>query len=98
MNKKSGIMLGLGTAAAVLVMNVLAVKLAAQPVPVPQFKVDPYWPKPLPQEKDAQGQMRRWLTGGVGGVCIDSHDHIFTTNRGGPASAYESFSRLAYAD
>jgi len=30
--------------------------------------------------------------GAVGGVCVDSHDHVFTTNRGGPMSVYESFS------
>jgi len=64
----------------------------ASDVPVPRFKVDPNWPKPLPQVKDADGQMRRWVTGAVGGVCVDSHDHVFTTNRGGPMSVYESFS------
>src|SRR5271155_1807522 len=33
---------------------------------VPRFVVDPYWPKPLPD---------RWVTGAVGGVCIDREDH-----------------------
>ena len=51
-------------------------------VPVPQFKVDPYWPKPLPQVKGADGQYRRWVTGEAGGVCVDSKDRIITTNRG----------------
>ena len=39
---------------------------------VPRFVVDPYWPKPLPD---------RWVTGAVGGVCVDSHDHVFGVNR-----------------
>ncbi len=38
----------------------------------PRFEVDPSWPKPLPNS---------WVTGGIGGVCIDSHDHVFILNR-----------------
>ena len=33
----------------------------------PQFEVDPSWPKPLPE---------RWVTGELGGVCVDGNDHI----------------------
>jgi DNA-binding beta-propeller fold protein YncE len=39
---------------------------------VPRFLVDPFWPKPLPN---------RWVTGAVGGVCVDKQDHIFGVNR-----------------
>ena len=39
----------------------------------PVFKVDPYWPKPLPDN---------WVTGEVGGTCIDSQDHVFIVTRG----------------
>ena len=84
-----------GTAAALLTCwacGSTAVQSAS--VPVPQFQVDPYWPKPLPQEIDAQGQVRRWITGHVGGVCVDSHDHIFTTNRGKPLGRYEKTSGM----
>jgi DNA-binding beta-propeller fold protein YncE len=38
----------------------------------PSFVVDPSWPKPLPNN---------WTTGQVGGVCIDSEDHIYIVNR-----------------
>jgi sugar lactone lactonase YvrE len=38
----------------------------------PRFLVDPYWPKPLPD---------RWVTGSVGGVCVDREDHVFGVNR-----------------
>ena len=43
--------------------------LAAQ---TPHFEVDPSWPKPLPEG---------WITGQLGGVCTDSHDHIVVVNR-----------------
>ena len=39
---------------------------------VPRFIVDPYWPKPLPD---------RWVTGSVGGICVDNQDHVFGINR-----------------
>jgi sugar lactone lactonase YvrE len=39
---------------------------------LPRFVVDPYWPKPLPN---------RWVTGEVGGICVDSNDHVFGINR-----------------
>jgi len=51
-------------------------------VPVPQFKVDPYWPKPFPHFKGPDGNLHQWATGEIGGTCVDSHDHIFTLNRG----------------
>jgi hypothetical protein len=38
----------------------------------PKFVVDPSWPKPLPG---------RWVTGEMGGVCVDSHDHVFIAQR-----------------
>jgi sugar lactone lactonase YvrE len=38
----------------------------------PRFEIDPWWPKPLPD---------RWITGRLGGVCVDRHDHIIVTNR-----------------
>jgi len=38
----------------------------------PHFEVDPSWPKPLPDS---------WITGQIGGVCTDSHDHIVVVNR-----------------
>ena len=38
----------------------------------PRFEVDPAWPKPLPN---------LWVTGGIGGVCIDLRDHVFILNR-----------------
>ena len=45
----------------------------ADPPKAPTFKVDPFWPKPLPHN---------WVTGEVGGTCIDSQDHVFIVTRG----------------
>jgi hypothetical protein len=42
---------------------------------VPQFQVDPFWPKPLPNN---------WLLGQVAGVHVDKRDHIWIIQR--PAS------------
>jgi DNA-binding beta-propeller fold protein YncE len=39
---------------------------------VPHFEPDPYWPKPLPSN---------WMLGQVSGIYVDSHDHIWVTNR-----------------
>src|SRR3989442_375795 len=39
----------------------------------PSFRVDPFWPKPLPDN---------WVTGEVAGTCIDSNDHVFIVTRG----------------
>jgi DNA-binding beta-propeller fold protein YncE len=39
---------------------------------VPKFEVDPSWPKPFPE---------LWITGEVGGTCVDAQDHVFIVNR-----------------
>jgi NHL repeat-containing protein len=39
---------------------------------IPRFEVDPSWPKPLPE---------RWVTGEIGGVCVDGQDHVFVVQR-----------------
>jgi sugar lactone lactonase YvrE len=38
----------------------------------PRYEVDPTYPKPLPD---------RWVTGGLGGHCIDAQDHVLLLNR-----------------
>ena len=37
-----------------------------------RFTVDAAWPGPLPD---------KWITGQVGGVCVDAHDHVVIVNR-----------------
>jgi DNA-binding beta-propeller fold protein YncE len=48
--------------------------LAAQDkgVEAPAFEVDPFWPKPLPNN---------WVIGSTIGVTVDSRDHVFVIHR-----------------
>ena len=50
----------------------LAQSRPAMPRQVPTFRVDPFWPKPLPN---------RWIIGAVAGVAVDSRDHVWITHR-----------------
>jgi DNA-binding beta-propeller fold protein YncE len=47
---------------------------------MPQFEVDPFWPKPLPNN---------WIIGQVSGVAVDSNDHIWILHRPGSLDADE---------
>ncbi len=38
----------------------------------PNFQVDPFWPKPLPNH---------WITGNAIGVAVDERDHVFIVHR-----------------
>jgi hypothetical protein len=38
----------------------------------PAFRVDPYWPKPLPNN---------WILGQIGGMSIDAQDNIWVFQR-----------------
>src|SRR5262245_28237895 len=40
--------------------------------PSPAYRVDPAWPKPLPN---------RWIVGAVVGVAVDQRDHVWITHR-----------------
>ena len=39
---------------------------------MPDFVADPTWPQPLPHS---------WLLGQIGGLYVDSHDHVWVYNR-----------------
>ena len=39
---------------------------------MPQFEVDPWWPKPLPNQ---------WIMGAGAGVAVDSRDHVWIVHR-----------------
>src|SRR3974377_1656722 len=47
---------------------------AAKAGGIPQFMVDPFWPKPLPNN---------WLLGQVSGIRVDRFDHIWVVQRPG---------------
>ena len=66
--------LAIGGSCALIVMAVgIFNPVQAQPQQIPRYEVDPNWPKlPLPD---------RWITGGLGGMCIDGRDHVYILNR-----------------
>ena len=66
-------MKGLRIVAAGLTLAILsaATSLAASS-DAPSYKVDPYWPKQLPNN---------WIMGQVGGVAVDGQDHIWVLQR-----------------
>ena len=47
----------------------------------PKFSVDPFWPKPLPNQ---------WLVGQVAGVAVDRNDHIWIVQRPSTLTADEA--------
>src|SRR6188768_2845438 len=42
----------------------------------PTFQVDPFWPKPLPNN---------WVLGSVVGLSVDGRDHVWIVHRGASA-------------
>lgn len=50
--------------------------LFSQAQQLPEFQLDQDWPK-LPLSPDGEF----WLTGGLGGMCMDDNDHVFLLNR-----------------
>ena len=63
-----------------------AVALTVTAQSAPRYEVDPSWPAPLPE---------RWITGQLGGVCVDAHDHIAVVNRRNMCRAREFNTALA---
>jgi hypothetical protein len=51
-------------------------------VMAPQFEVNPFWPKPLPNH---------WVLGQTIGVSVDSQDHVFIVHRGAELEEYETY-------
>jgi hypothetical protein len=53
---------------------------------VPEFKVDPFWPKPLPEN---------WMLGQVSGIAVDKDDRIWIVHRPGTGRRAQKFLRVA---
>jgi sugar lactone lactonase YvrE len=49
-----------------------AIPITARAQGVPRYAVDRSWPKTFPD---------RWVLGGIGGLCVDAHDHLFILHR-----------------
>jgi hypothetical protein len=48
---------------------------------VPQFEVDPFWPKPLPND---------WIVGQCSGIAVDDRDHVWVVHRPGSLTEREA--------
>ena len=62
----------LAAIAAAALIGIPALPCAARAGEVPTFAVDASWPKPLPNN---------WIIGQVGGITVDSKDHIWVIHR-----------------
>ncbi len=69
-----------GWAMAVLVICCTALSHSGFGAGPPRFQVDPFWPKPLPNN---------WIIGQVGGVAVDAQDHVWIIQRPRSVSADE---------
>jgi hypothetical protein len=65
---------------ATIAPSMVAPAAAQTPNAVPQLQVDPFWPKPLPNE---------WVLGQVSGVAVDSRGHVWIVQRPGSLSERE---------
>ena len=57
-----------------VVLSAHSARVQAAAADAPKFKVDPFWPKELPNN---------WIMGQVGGMAVDRHDHIWVFQRPG---------------
>lgn len=62
----------LGTFAALCLLVVSVAALAADVDTAPKFRLDPSWPKPLPN---------KWKMGGVTGLAVDKDDNVWVLDR-----------------
>jgi hypothetical protein len=53
----------------------------AQGKQAPRFEVDPYWPKPMPNN---------WVLGQAIGVSVDERDHVWMVHRGSDPGALDN--------
>jgi len=71
---------GMILAAAIVLSPACAQDAAGQDPAVPQFAVDPFWPKPLPNN---------WMLGQVSGIAVDRFDRIWVVHRPGTLNERE---------
>ena len=67
--KSAFLLVGLGMGIVLSLFSEAEIVVAQEP---PKFKVDPSWPKELPNN---------WIMGQVGGMAVDRHDHIWVLQR-----------------
>ncbi len=60
-------------------------KVEAATVQAPRFEVDPFWPKPLPNN---------WVIGATIGVGVDAQDNVWIIHRAGSLEAKEQYATM----
>jgi hypothetical protein len=73
MNKRKGFLISGWVVATIgLALGQRALESQQPMVDAPMFEVDPFWPKPLPNN---------WVLGNAIGVGVDSRDHVYIVHR-----------------
>jgi DNA-binding beta-propeller fold protein YncE len=72
MKKSAWSLLGVGGVVLAGALGTTAIAGGGGNEGVPQYVVDPSWPKQLPNN---------WLVGQIGGMAVDKHDHIWVNQR-----------------
>ncbi len=80
-------MRGMGKAVLIAALALWPAALRAQSAPT--YEVDAAWPKPLPEG---------WITGQLGGVCVDALDNVYVVNRGDITEEEKETSKVRAAD
>jgi NHL repeat len=78
--------IGLALGAMLMLSSNAVFGQAPQRVQVPKFQYDPSFPQPLPE---------KWAIGAIGGMAVDSHDHIWVLHRPAPLQKNERFAGAA---
>ncbi|MGE5638746.1 MAG: hypothetical protein ACM30H_01515 [Clostridia bacterium] len=65
-------LLAVAVASSLLAASCQQMPERASATDVPKFAVDPYWPKPLPEN---------WILGQVAGIAVDRNDHVWIIHR-----------------
>jgi hypothetical protein len=85
----AAVLLGVAVGQLLLERPANAQAAAANDVMVPKFEVDPFWPKPLPNN---------WRLGQVIGAAVDSHDNVWIVHRPASLDQKESYKTRNEAD
>jgi hypothetical protein len=85
----AALLLGLSVGPLLLERPANAQAMAAKDMMVPKFEVDPFWPKPLPNN---------WRLGQVIGAAVDSQDNVWIVHRPATLDQKESYKTRNEAD
>src|SRR5215218_11147784 len=80
---RQNMLAGVGFAALLLVLGsgqLFFQNAVAQGKQAPKFEVDPFWPKPMPNN---------WVLGQAIGVTVDERDHVWIVHRGSDPGALD---------